>query len=228
MRSYLQSWSWFERIWLLSFSVINIFLFVALDDTWLGLTASLTGMLCVVLVAKGDIRNYYFGIINVALLTFISYENQLYGEMLLNGAYYLPLQFIGLWSWKKSQSTDEENLSMGWLSKKELVSWVGIIFATIAITYYVLREFNGNLPVLDSTTTILQAVAMIWMIQRKVEQWILWIIVDVTLIIKWAVLVFSGEGSYSMLVMWSAFLVNAIYGLMNWIKLSKRTEQPNA
>lgn len=191
----------------------------------LGLTASLTGMLCVVLVAKGDIRNYYFGIINAALYALISYENQLYGEMLLNGAYYLPLQFVGLWSWKRSQSTEEENISMGWFSKKELIWWIGIIIATITISTFILRYFNGNLPVLDATTTILQAVAMIWMIQRKVEQWILWIIVDVISIILWAVLVLKGEGNYSMLVMWSAFLVNAIYGLMNWIKLARRTEQ---
>ena len=58
------------------------------------------------------------------------------------------------------------------------------------------------------------------------EQWIVWIIVDVVTVIMWANIVFNEGGLYNLgiLVMWSAWLVNAIYGLVNWIKMNKKLE----
>ncbi|MCD8502778.1 MAG: hypothetical protein LRY71_15325 [Bacillaceae bacterium] len=35
-------------------------------------------------------------------------------------------------------------------------------------------------------------------------------------------LIATGGNDISILVMWSAFLVNSIYGYMNWTKLSKQ------
>jgi len=52
------------------------------------------------------------------------------------------------------------------------------------------------------------------------EQWILWIIVDVVSIIMWAIVVFKqGSNDIGLFIMWSAFLVNAIYGYYNWVKM---------
>ncbi|WP_232322347.1 hypothetical protein [Brevibacillus parabrevis] len=51
-RRFLADWNWFERIWLASFTLVTVYLYVALDDTWIGLCASLTGMLSVVLSSK--------------------------------------------------------------------------------------------------------------------------------------------------------------------------------
>ena len=69
-----------------------------------GLISSLSGMLCVVLVAKGKIGNYYFGIIQTILYAYISYTYSLYGEAMLNAIFYLPLQFVGVYLWKKNKT----------------------------------------------------------------------------------------------------------------------------
>jgi nicotinamide mononucleotide transporter PnuC len=66
-----------------------------------GSVAGIAGVLCVVLVAKGNIWNYLFGIINVSMYAYISYKAALYGDAALNALYYVPMQFIGWWQWRK-------------------------------------------------------------------------------------------------------------------------------
>ena len=45
-----------------------------------GSIAGIAGVICVVLVAKGSIWNYAFGIINVSMYAYISYKAALYGD----------------------------------------------------------------------------------------------------------------------------------------------------
>ena len=56
-----------------------------------GSVAGIAGVLCVVLVAKGNIWNYLFGIINVSMYAYISYKAALYGDAALNALYYVPM-----------------------------------------------------------------------------------------------------------------------------------------
>ena len=53
----------------------------------IGSLAGIAGVCCVVLVAKGSIWNYAFGLVNVSLYAVISYKAALYGEAGLNALY---------------------------------------------------------------------------------------------------------------------------------------------
>lgn len=50
----------------------------------LGSLTGIAGVLCVVLVAKGSIWNYLFGLVNVSLYAWISFKTGLYGDAALN------------------------------------------------------------------------------------------------------------------------------------------------
>lgn len=220
IKKYFKEWSMFEKIWLSLFTLINIYLFFAWKDTLIGLITSLTGMFCVVLVAKGKILNYYPGIINVILYAYLAYNQKYYGEVMLNVLYFLPIQFVGLYYWKKNKVKGKvDTVVAEFMSNKFRVIW---LFASVVgvIGYGVfLKALNGNLPFVDATSTVLSIIAMILMVKRYMEQWVLWIIVDIVSIGMWLD-VFLREGNdISMLIMWSAYLVNAIYGLYNWNRL---------
>ena len=62
----------------------------------IGSLAGITGVLCVVLVAKGSIWNYAFGLVNVSLYAWISYKAALYGDAGLNALYYLSACRVGV------------------------------------------------------------------------------------------------------------------------------------
>lgn len=91
----LKDWSLFEKRWLLLFTMVNLAVFFIADDTLLSLICSLTGMLCILLVAKGKISNYFFGIIQTSTYAYIAYSYGLKGEAMLNAFLYFTLQFIG-------------------------------------------------------------------------------------------------------------------------------------
>lgn len=215
---YFADWSWFERLWLLTFTVVNVYLFFALDDTFIGLCASLTGMLSVVLVAKGKTWNYYPGMINVVLYAIVAYGQKYYGEVMLNLLYFLPMQFIGLLLWRRNKVSEEKqhDVRVAVMTNRTRLYWAMTCLAATAAYAWVLQAMGGALPLIDSLTAVLSIVAMIFMVKRVVEQWIVWIIIDVLTIYMWLV-AFMGDGSdVSILVMWIAYLVNAVYGWLNW------------
>jgi nicotinamide mononucleotide transporter len=219
---YFKDWSLYEKLWLLIFTGINIYLFFALGDTWVGLIASITGMLCVVLTAKGRISNYYFGIINVILYSIIAFQNRFYGEAALNLLYFLPMSFLGIYYWIKHKNKDKfDTVCVRKIKTSEFLFWIIISIVGIIIYGLFLKSLGGTLPFIDASSTILSISGMILTVRRATEQWPLWIVEDVIEVGMWAY-IFSKDGtSVSMIVMWSAYLVNAIYGYYNWRKLEK-------
>jgi len=219
-------WTIFEKIWLAVFTTINIYLFFAWEDSLIGLISSITGMICVVLVAKGKISNFYFGIIQTGTYAYISYTYGLYGETMLNGLFYLPFQFIGLYLWNKNKtqaSTKGEDVIVKRLDKKQLIQLSLIVLVSTIIYAYFLHLIGGQQIRIDSAAVVLSVVAQILMVKRYAEQWALWIAVNILSISLWAiVLITTGGNDWSMFVMWSAFLINSVYGYINWIKISKK------
>ena len=216
----LKEWNWFEKSWLIIFTVINIIVFFYSKDSVLGLIAALTGMLSVILVAKGKISNYYFGIVNVVLYGFISYQSKYYGEAMLNLGYFLPMQLIGLVMWSKNQvNVDEKNeVKTERMKAKEIIFWSTVSIVGILIYGMILKKIGNALPYADAFTNVLSIIAMILMVKRYIEQWAVWILIDIVSIYMW----FFIKSNYNITIMWIAYLINAVYGLVNWMILYKK------
>ncbi len=220
-----KEWTWFERIWLLLFSIVNVFLYLKWDSGLIGLISAMSGMLCVVLVAKGKISNFVFGIVNTATYAYISYGYGLYGESMLNALFYLPTQFIGLWMWQRHRSVNkvrDEDIEIKRLSVK---GWAIVIASVVVGAYaymHVLMALDAQQVRIDSVAVVMSVVAQILLTLRYAEQWVLWILVNLLSIVLWVVtLSQSGGSDYTMSVMWTAFLINSIYGWINWLKLQQ-------
>lgn len=226
MNGILKGWNKFELAWLSIAITIIVILGFLWDDTMLGMISSIAGILCVVLVAKGKIANYYFGIIQCSTYAYIAYTYGLYGEAMLNALFFLPIQFIGLYMWNKNKKseTDVVNGEDIYIKKLTLEQWL-ILIPVIIITSFIYMNLliiiNAQQVRLDSIAVILSIVAQFLMIYRYAEQWIMWIIVNVLTIILWLITLITSGNDWTILVMWVAFLINSIYGYMNWIKISK-------
>ena len=86
----------------------------------------------------------------------------------------------------------------------------------------VLKKLGGQMPFVDSMSTVLSVVAQILCVKRYMEQWIIWIVVDVVTIMMWAVVFAQGGESIATLVMWSVYLINAIIMFTKWFKETKK------
>lgn len=218
-----KDWNLFEKSWLIIFTLINVAVLIYSKEGILGFTASVTGMLSVILVAKGKISNYYFGIINVVIYGFISYNSKYYGEAMLNILYFLPMQIIGFMMWRRNNVNIDESkeVKAERMTAKEIILWS--VLSGIAVIVYgiILKKLNNTLPMADSFTTVLSVTAMILMVKRYIEQWIVWIMIDIVAIYMWLFI----KSDYNITIMWTAYLVNAVYGLYNWAKLYRRERE---
>lgn len=196
----------------------------------IGSLAGITGVLCVVLVAKGSIWNYAFGLVNVSLYAWISYKAALYGDAGLNALYYLPMQFIGWWQWRKRGAAVSETEAAGEgvqvkarrLDLKQRTFLALGCFVAVALVGLLLTHLGDPQPFKDSATTVLSIVAQALMALAFMEQWALWIITNVISVVMWGVCVARGEAHAGvMVIMWIFYLLNSINGLRVWLKLSK-------
>ena len=224
----LSLYDWFLIVGVIASNVIYTLLTGNLDIV--GSVAGIAGVFCVVLVAKGSIWNYLFGIINVSMYAYISYKASLYGDAGLNALYYVPMQFIGWWQWRKRGAavSEAEAAGQGIQVKARRFDWrqrvllaAGCTAAVVAVGF-ALRHFGDPQPFKDSLTTVLSIVAQALMALAFMEQWVLWIITNIVSVIMWSVCVARGEAHAAvMVIMWSFYLLNSINGLRVWLKLSK-------
>lgn len=218
----LSLYDWFLIVGVVVTNILYSILSGTIDIV--GSVAGIAGVLCVVLVAKGSIWNYLFGIVNVSMYAYISYKASLYGDAALNALYYVPMQFIGWWQWRRRGSAEGSGgqvKARRFSPQQRMILFAGCAAAVIA-GGFLLEHFGDPQPFKDSTTTVLSIVAQALMALAFMEQWVLWIITNVVSVLMWSICVARGEAHASvMVIMWSFYLLNSLNGLRVWLKLSK-------
>ena len=228
----LSLYDWFLIVGVIASNIFYSVMTGTLDV--LGSVAGITGVLCVVLVAKGSIWNYLFGLVNVSLYAWISYKAALYGDAGLNAFYYVPMQFVGWWQWRKrgaAVSSDEARKLSGEEDvrvKARRMSWPQRLYlalgciAGIVTVGLLLRHLGDPQPFKDSTTTVLSIVAQALMAMAFMEQWCLWIITNIVSVVMWTICVVRGEAHAGvMVIMWVFYLLNSLNGFRVWLRLSR-------
>lgn len=221
MKKTLKTFTIFEWIMVLIVTIFTIY-FCIIDKTNSGLyliidaVAAICGIVCVVLCAKGKKSQYIWGLFNITCYIIIAWINRYYGEVMLNGLYYLPSQFIGFYLWGKHTNKITNNVEGKKLTFQKTV--LCLVVCLIAIfTYKLCLDFlGGKSTLLDSSSTVISIVANLLMLFRYREQWLLWIIIDIITVAMWVI-----ANDLIMVTMWSVYLLNAFYGYFNWTKLAK-------
>lgn len=220
----IKGWNLYEIIWLLLFSAIAIILTLIWKDTLFGLSVFITGVLCVVLAAKGNIWTYIFGMYNTFGYAYLAYNNGLFGEMGLNLFFFVPMNIIGFKIWRKRLTGNIVEMR-GLNIKEKIITTIICLISTIGLGFVLSRISGQNSPYIDATTNVLSIIATILMVWRYKEQWILYILLNIFTIIMWSIRTIAGSSDgVMMIVMWSAYLINAVYGYYNWNKGSKQVE----
>lgn len=209
-------WKPFEAAWLLLFIAMQIGIYIYNPDSILGMVSGIAGIICNVFVSKGKISNYFFGLIFAYTYFYISLGANFLGEMNTTLYVYIPAQFIGYFLWKANMQKEQNSAAV--IAKALTVKgWIGLLaFLIIGTLLFVelLNYYGGSSTGLDGLSTIIVIAAQVLMVLRYREQWLLWIVLNIISIALWA-------ENTSMYVMYSAYLLNSLYGYYNWSKLQK-------
>ncbi|SEU10104.1 nicotinamide riboside transporter PnuC [Paenibacillus sp. NFR01] len=221
MKKVAGSWNRFELVWLFLFTAIAIIFTVVSKDSLLGFTVFITGVLCVVLTAKGKLISYVFGMYNTFGYAYIAYVNGLNGELMLNLLFFVPMNVIGFYMWRRNMEGGK--LAMRQMKVRDMLLVGAVCVAGSVLLGFGLSFIKGqNSPYIDAITTVLSIVATLLMVTRFKEQWLLYIVLNMFTVLLWVIRTAEGSGEGPMMiVMWSAYLMNAVYGYYNWNKGAK-------
>ena len=221
-KRFFTDWSRFEIIWLILSTVIMIVLSIIWGDNLLALISGITGILGVVLAAKGKVSTYIFATVNVAIYALLTFQNHLYGEFMLNAFYYIPMNFIGFYLWSKHKDNESGEVEGKKLTGRQTVILFAAVAVVVLVYWQILSRIGGQLALIDAMSTIFSVVALIMQVARYAEQWLLWIIVNVVSVVMWLLLIGKDSSAITMVVMWVAYLFNSVYGYYNWRKLDEK------
>ena len=151
-----------------------------LTEHWLDIVTTILGLAYILLEYRASIWMWLVGFLMQALGIVLYYQKGLYADCGME-FYYLSMTVYGYIRWiRKSPSHPTGDLRITYFPKRLILPWLAIIAAVWGIIYWLLITFtNSNVPVADSFTTALSIVG-IWALAHKyLEQWFIWIAVDV-------------------------------------------------
>lgn len=209
-------WKPFELFWLVAFLAAQGWAYWQQPDSWLAMISGISGIICVVLVSKGKMVNYLFGLIFAYTYFYVAWKANFLGEMNTVLYVYLPSQFIGYFVWKEHLQKDGTGEAVR-AKKLSAKGWIVLVVSLVVSTLLFVQALNaagGSSTGLDGMTTMITVAAQLLMILRYREQWILWIGLNILSIVLWA-------ENPSMYLMYGAYLLNSVYGFYNWTKLER-------
>lgn len=167
------------------------------------------GIICVYFLIKEKKLAWYFGILNVSIFIYLFYEKKIWGQFVLQ-IFFLVLQFYGLYAWGKKDS----DLKIEWMSFSQKIYSILFIFFSPFILYFSLYYKPLTVLIfLDVFTTSLSFLAQFIQARKKIENWLIWIFVDVL-----SIYLFYQNGLYKVMFFYSTLLVLATIGFFTWRK----------
>lgn len=184
------------------------------DVSLIELIGVLTGLISVLYAVKSNVLTWTLGIINALSFMIIFYQINLYSSMLLQ-VYFIIISFIGIFKWR-----DQENLKIT-NNKNNGMLFCYIILSSFLFYHLVcyLPEMIPNIftmakyPLIDSFVTITSIFAVSLMANKKIESWVLWILVDII-----SIFLYLSQGVLFLSIEYLIFLILAIIGYKTWKK----------
>ena len=184
-------------------------------QSWLEVIGVITGLLCVYLAAKNVIWNWPFAIISVTIYIFIFFKSRLFADMGLQ-FYFLATNIYGWYFWSRKPATDDK-IPVVLIKKQEaIISLIAIAIFTVFLGS-VLKYTTASYPYIDSFCTAVSLVAQFFLARKVLENWLLWIFVDVIYV---GVYIF--KGLHLTALMYAIYVAIALMGYIDWKKDYKK------
>ncbi|GAC1603422.1 MAG: nicotinamide riboside transporter PnuC [Hymenobacter sp.] len=172
----------------------------------------LTGVACVWLAARNSVWNFPIGIVNGGLYLVVFGQARLYSDAGLQLAF-IALLAYGWVKWVRGDAANDGPPLVISRTPRRLglgLAAAGVLYAAGA-GYLFSQHTNAALPYWDSSTTAISLAAQVLLARRHLENWLLWIGVDVAYVgMYWHRHLFLTSALYAV------FLGLAVYGYWQW------------
>jgi len=177
------------------------------------------GIISVVYAKKQNILVYPTGVICTIITMYLMYKVSLLGHILVNLIYTI-ISFFGWWNWSRRENNDLVVKISKFTSNdltKSLLIFLFIVFVAYLAHDFFGTNFDGQIKELDILTSGIFVTAMWLMANKKLENWILWIIGNVI-----TIPLYLSSDKIILSIQYVIFTILAIQAYIEWKKsLSK-------
>ena len=176
---------------------------------WMEAVAVVFGACAVALTIRQSLWCWPTGLVQVSLYVYVFYEARLYSDMVLH-VIYVVLQVYGWYRWRTGSSGHA--LPVTRLAAAEAAWWTAVIGVSAFVWgEAMIRYTNAAAPRADAFIAAASLVAQYLLAIKKIENWIIWIIVDIV-----AIAVYWSRDLRLTAGLYGVFLILCVLGVIEW------------
>lgn len=167
----------------------------------------------IVLAGRNNVHTWWTGIAGCTLFGILFAQTRLYADAALQ-VFFVVTSVVGWWKWVRGDHGDP--LPITHASGANL-AWTAPLGVVATICYGALLHFTTNAyaPFLDSAVLVFSIIGQVLMMQRRVENWAFWLLVN-----SIAAPLYLSRGLVLTAVLYAGFWINAIVSWRNWHRLA--------
>jgi nicotinamide mononucleotide transporter len=181
----------------------------------LEVAGTILGFVNIVLLIRRSVWNFPAAMAMVTCIGLVLFEARLYAEAGLQ-VFFFVVNAWGWWLWSralKSKATVGDAVAVRWLGWPARFAWGA---ATVAVSLALARWTDAALPMADSAVAGASVAAQFLLSFRRVENWVLWIGIDVA-----SIALYLARDLQLLAVLYAAFLVLSVVGLREWTRAAR-------
>ena len=157
------------------------------------------------------------------IYAYISYTFAYYGELITYALMTVPMAILSLISWLKNpHNGNHAEVEVNTVSKREIPLIVTLTCIVTVGMYFALR-YLGTANLLPSTVSVFTSFIAVYLTFRRSPYFALaYAVNDVVLVTLWVLASFEDSSYVAVATCFGVFLINDIYGFINWQRMKKR------
>jgi nicotinamide mononucleotide transporter len=187
---------------------------------WVEPVAAALGLANIILIVRRSVWNYVFGLMMVTLYFFVFFDQHLYSDALLQ-IFFFVVQIYGWWHWARVEAEAGE-VVVERLSTRRRIEWSAATLLAVLGWGSLMRTYtDASYPLWDASVAALSVAAQLLMSRRYVENWVLWILVDLL-----SIGLYAAKELWLTTGLYTVFLALAVYGFVQWLRAPRGTPVP--
>lgn len=188
-------------------------------EQYIEILGTIVGLIYLWQEYRASIYLWITSIIMPAIYLYVYYQAGLYADFGIN-IYYLVIALYGWLAWRynfslRGKRADSNELSISHINRLTFLRLFLLFLAAWAVISYILIHFtNSTVPFTDAFTTALSIVGMYMIARKYIEQWWVWLVVDV---VSSALYIY--KELYFTAALYALYAIIAIFGYRKWKQL---------
>ena len=214
---------------LIAFDLFSIFARFFLNPTIMSadivieIVGAVIGLIYLYLEYKANVWLWPVGIVMSLFYVVIFFHGKFYADMAVY-LYYIGANAYGLYQWTRSRRQPIEGngeaaeLTITHVPAKRILPLIAVTVVLWMVLYGILKGVTDSpIPLGDAFTTAVSIVAMWMLAQKYLEQWLLWIVVNIV-----STILYFWKGLYPTGVLFIVYIVVAVLGYFRWKREMKK------